>query len=474
MAGFMDYFTGGTGGTGFDLFGSDASGMNDLLTAQQQEAIKRQSMLAMAAQLLQAGGRSTQRTSLGQALGQGVMAGQQAQEKGTTGAVNQMLLRSKLDEAKRAQTQREQMSKLLLGDGAVGGAGMDAATQAINAPVSTAGPVGPTLQRAAMIPEIAQNAAAGGAPVGSPFAGLSQTQRALMAGLPADQQGKAMMDYLSGVQEYGAPQTFVRDGKTVMAQQNKFGQERVMQGATPYEALPQDIRAVQYLTGQSLAGAGPTGVSQVGEYRKQIAPKTEIINKLPAGPNQFVQAGGTAAMGRLSAATDIASAANDTLRNIDLIAPALDQAVLGPGADYRTVMTRIGSQLGVAGPNAEATLQNTRQVVQGLAQSELTAAAAMKGQGAITENERGLIKRVAAGDQSMTAGELRTGMAAMQKLANQRLMDQSTMLQTARQVPGFESMAPMFEVQPYRPQFNLGSSLNLGNALNKAIDKKAK
>jgi len=103
MAGFMDYFTGGTGGTGFDMFGGDASGMNDLLTAQQQEAIKRQSMLAMAAQLLQAGGRSTQRTSLGQALGQGVMAGQQAQEKGTTGAVNQMLLRSKLDEAKRAQ-----------------------------------------------------------------------------------------------------------------------------------------------------------------------------------------------------------------------------------------------------------------------------------------------------------------------------------------------------------------------------------
>ena len=75
MAGFMDYFTGGAGGTGFDLFGGDASGMNDLLTAQQQEAIKRQSMMAMAAQLLQAGGRSTQRTSLGQALGQGQCAG---------------------------------------------------------------------------------------------------------------------------------------------------------------------------------------------------------------------------------------------------------------------------------------------------------------------------------------------------------------------------------------------------------------
>jgi hypothetical protein len=431
--------------------------------------------------LLQAGGRSTQRTSLGQALGQGVMAGQQAQEKGTTGAVNQMLLRSKLDEAKRAQAQREQMSKLLLGDGAVGGEGMDAATQAINAPVAVAGPPGPTLQRAAMIPkmQVGMPAAAptgmpAAAPAGMPAAGnrfafLSPEQRAIIGGLPSDQQGKALLDAMAGRQKFGAPQTFMRGGKPVMAKYNEFNEEQVMAGATPYEAAPSGIKEYQFAVDQ-----GFTGTFQEFDTARKKAGATSVINKLPAGPNQFVQAGGTAAMGRLSAATDIASAANDTLRNIDLIAPALDQAVLGTGADYRTVMTRIGSQLGIAGPDAEATLQSTRQVVQGLAQSELTAAAAMKGQGAITENERGLIKRVAAGDQSMTAGELRTGMAAMQKLANQRLMDQSAMLQTARRVPGFESMAPMFEVQPYRPQFNLGSNLNLGNALNKAIDKKAK
>ena len=473
MAGFMDYFTGGAGGTGFDMFGAEASGMNDLLTAQQQEAIKRQSMLAMAAQLLQAGGPSSQRIGLGQALGQGVMAGQQAQEKGTTGAVNQMLLRQKLDEAKRAQAQREQMSRMLLGDGAVGGEGMDAATQAINAPVAAAGPMGPTVQRAAMIPQMPVGMPAA-APAGMPAAGnqfafLSPQQRAIMANLPTDQQGKALLDAMAGRQKFGAPQTFMRGGQPVMVRYNEAGEEQVMAGATPYEAAPSGIKEYQFAVDQ-----GFTGTFQEFDTARKKAGASSVINKLPAGPNQFVQAGGTAAMGRLSAATDIASAANDTLRNIDLIAPALDQAVLGTGADYRTVMTRIGSQLGIAGPDAEATLQNTRQVVQGLAQSELTAAAAMKGQGAITENERGLIKRVAAGDQSMTAGELRTGMAAMQKLANQRLMDQSAMLQTARRVPGFESMAPMFEVQPYRPQFNLGSSLNLGNALNKAIDKKAK
>jgi hypothetical protein len=258
MAGFMDYFTGGTGGTGFDLFGGDASGMNDLLTAQQQEAIKRQSMLAMAAQLLQAGGRSTQRTSLGQALGQGVMAGQQAQEKGTTGAVNQMLLRSKLDEAKRAQAQREQMSKLLLGDGAVGGEGMDAATQAINAPVAVAGPVGPTLQRAAMIPQMPVGMPAA-APTGMPAAGnqfafLSPQQRAIMAGLPSDQQGKALLDAMAGRQKFGAPQTFMRGGKPVTFQQNEFGEERVMEGVTPYEAAPSAIKEYEFAVKQGFDG----------------------------------------------------------------------------------------------------------------------------------------------------------------------------------------------------------------------------
>lgn len=258
MAGFMDYFTGGAGGTGFDMFGADASGMNDLLTAQQQEAIKRQSMLAMAAQLLQAGGPSSQRIGLGQALGQGVMAGQQAQEKGTTGAVNQMLLRQKLDEAKRAMAQREQMSRMLLGGGGAAGEGMDAATQAINAPVTSAGPVGPTVQRAAMIPQMPVGMSAA-TPAGMPSAGnqfdfLSPQQRSIIAGLPTDQQGKALLDAMAGRQKFGAPQTFMRGGQPVMVRYNELGEEQVMSGATPYEAAPSGIKEYQFAVQQGFPG----------------------------------------------------------------------------------------------------------------------------------------------------------------------------------------------------------------------------
>jgi hypothetical protein len=141
-------------------------------------------------------------------------------------------------------------------------------------------------------------------------------------------------------------------------------------------------------------------------------------------------------------------------------------------------MLRVGQQLGIAGADANQTLADTRQVVQGLARSELDAAAGMKGQGQITESERALLRRTAAGDQTMTAGEIRTSMAAMQKLANQRLGSYQELLQTSQTIPGFQQIAPMFQIQPYQSQFNLGGNLrsgadqNLGNAVQREVDRR--
>jgi hypothetical protein len=291
-----------------------------------------------------------------------------------------------------------------------------------------------------------------------------------MSLLPADQLAKSMTDVITASQEYGAPQNLMIGNKPVVVQYNKQGQRRVVSDAQPYEAMPPDIRAVEYLQGRQLGGTGAEGTAALGTYRSQLAPKTEV--KLPPGPSSFATGAGSAGAKRLQEATDAANSANDTLRNIDTIAPALNSAVLGPGADYRTAMLRIGKQLNIAGPNAEMTLQNTRQVVQGLAQSELTAAAGMKGQGAITENERALIKRVAAGDQTMLASELRTGMAAMQKLANQRIKEHEFIYANASKVKGFDEVAPLFQVMPYASQVNLGSDLNMGNAIDAAIKRK--
>jgi hypothetical protein len=44
----------------------------------------------------------------------------------------------------------------------------------------------------------------------------------------------------------------------------------------PYEAQSPDIRAVEYISGQPLAGTGQAGIGQVGQYRQQIAPRTQV------------------------------------------------------------------------------------------------------------------------------------------------------------------------------------------------------
>lgn len=450
MAGFMDFFSQATGG--------QAGGLNDLLTEEQRRAINQQSMMSMAAQLLQAGGPSDKRTSLGQALGQGFTAAQKAQQSGQTDALTQMLTRQKIDEFKKSNASSEAIRQMLLGK-QPGATDMNAAQAALAAP--SAGPAGPTIQRAQLMDTAPRQP--------DPLGFLSPTQRALIAAMPSADQAKYLTDAMASANKFGAPSSLMINGKPTVVQFNEQGAQRVIPNAMPYEAQPEGIRATEYLQGRSLAGTGPAGMQQVGEYRKQIAPQTTV--NLP-GPNDFLKGAGGIGSERLGSEMNAAISANNTLRNIDTIAPALDKAILGPGADYRTVMTRVGQQLGVAGKDSQEQLNNTRQVVQGLATAELEASAGMKGQGEITASERTIIKRMAAGDQNMTADEIRVGMAAMQKNAQYRQQAYSGTLQRAGTIPGFAGVAPMFQVDQYKPQTQLGGMLNFGSAINAELQKR--
>ena len=268
--------------------------------------------------------------------------------------------------------------------------------------------------------------------------------------------------------EFGKPEPMVVNGQVKMMQFNKLGQSREYTGATPYEAQSPDIRAVEYISGKPLAGTGTAGIGQVGEYRKQIAPTTKVDVKLPPGQSQFVAGAGTETIKVLGELTQGARSANDTLINVEKMLPALDKAILGPAADYRTTMLRIGQQLGVAGADANEQLANTRIVVQGLAQQELDAAAQMRGQGSLTEGERGILRRAAAGDQTLSAAEIRQALASAQKTARYRLATQEDYLKRAMKIPGFEQFAPMYEVVPYGGGGGGGGG---GNPLLNAIDR---
>jgi hypothetical protein len=411
-------------------------------------------------------------------------------QTGQTNAVQQMLLKQKLDEAKLTAKQREDFSALMSGlgtDAPLPPAAPLTPSQALLAPAG--GRTGPTPQNAAMIGQPAPapvapmaGASASSMPASSPaaqqsvFQMLSPQQRQLIAAQGPVEGSKTLLNMTQEAMKFGTPTAESRGGRAVLVSRNPFGQERIVEGSQPYEALPSDIRGTEYVYGQPLAGTGQPGMTRLGQYGTATKPPSNVV--LPPGPNQFVGAAGGVASARLEAGLNAAEAANSTLRNIDLITPALDTAVLGPAADYRTTMLRVGQQLGIAGADADQVLADTRQVIQGLARSELDAAAGMKGQGQITESERDLLRRTAAGDQTMTAAEIRTSMAAMQKLANQRLGSYQELLQTSQKIPGFQQIAPMFQIQPYQSQFDLsgnlrsGANQGLGNAVQQELDRR--
>jgi hypothetical protein len=445
-----------------NLFGGGGgdSELEKLLTAKQREQLGFQSTMAAAAALLKASGRSPQRIGLGQALGSALEAGQGAYEKGTTNAFQQMLLGEKLKEGQAERARQTAYGNLFSN---VTPTGLTPAQASLAAPIGTAGRVGPTPDRAALM------TAAPEAQQGGPFSFLNQTQRALLSGMKPEQGLPEILKMSQAAEEYGAPTPVVMNGKTVMVQYNKQGQPRIAQGVMPYEAQSPDIRAVEYIGGQTLAGTGPTGIGQVGEYRKQIAPTTKVDVKLPPGPSQFLAGAGTETIKVLGELTQGARSANDTLANVERMLPALDKAILGPAADYRTTMLRIGQQLGVAGADANEQLSNTRIVVQGLAQQELDAAAQMRGQGSLTEGERGILRRAAAGDQTLSAAEIKQALSTAQRVARSRLATQEDYLKRAMKIPGFEQFAPMYEITPYGGGGGGGGGNPLLDAVNRQL-----
>lgn len=117
-----------------------------------------------------------------------------------------------------------------------------------------------------------------------------------------------------------------------------------------------------------------------------------------------------------------ARSAVQTLNNVKQLESALGNVIVGPGANARVTLSRIGEVLGVNGKDATEQLTNTRNIMQGLARQELAAAGQMKGQGQITESERGILRRAEAGDISeLTVPELKTLVGALKKTSSYRV-----------------------------------------------------
>lgn len=199
------------------------------------------------------------------------------------------------------------------------------------------------------------------------------------------------------------------------------------------------------------AGAGATRVSN------NVAVNTEksFLNELAGGMGKQVDASLAQARG-----------ASDSLRTIGQLSDILNsgKVMAGPATKPAMLLTQLGSQLGLAGKDANETLQKTRAAMQQMAQLELDAAAQMKGQGQITENERDIIRRAASGDISMTLPELKTLTASLDKTARYRIERHNQNVQPLLANPNAAALAPFLTVpSPSQPKPQGGGVIDFGS-----------
>jgi hypothetical protein len=199
------------------------------------------------------------------------------------------------------------------------------------------------------------------------------------------------------------------------------------------------------------AGAGATRVSN------NVAVNTEksFLNEIAGGLGKQIEA-----------STGQARAASDSLRTIRQLSDILNsgKVMAGPATKTAMLLTQLGSQLGLAGKDANETLQNTRAAMQQMAQLELDAAQQMRGQGQITENERDIIRRAASGDISMTLPELKTLTASLDKTARYRIERHNKNVQPLIANPNAAALAPFLTVpEPQASQPAGGGVVDFGS-----------
>lgn len=213
------------GGLLGNMFGGGDSELEKLLTAKQKEQLGLQSTLSAAAALLKAGGRSPQRIGLGQALGSALEAGQGAYEKGTTSAINNLIIAQKLQEAKRAQDLQSQVAGILTGTPA----GLSPAQIALAAPGMQAGP---TVDRAALastIPQPSENEIKA-----AQYQKIADIYAAAGKGEDAKRYQDIARELNPRAEVVGQPfEVTDATGKPIMVQQFKSGKIQTMEGFGP-------------------------------------------------------------------------------------------------------------------------------------------------------------------------------------------------------------------------------------------------
>lgn len=350
--------------------------------------------------------------NFGQALGQSglgalgdLQAMRQQQERrklqeqqNQSQALQMQLMQQQLAEAQRATAEREQQTKFLRN--------LPDPTQAA---LSDGG--GPTMANAAKV---------------NPT--LAAMFRGVQAGVIP------LQSYLAATQKDETPITLGEGGMLVTRDGRKIA-------SNPKAVdLPSSVREYQFAQGQGFNGSLQDFITQ-----QKRAGASNVSVSMDKG---FGEAFAKDAAGALATSRDQARAAATTIQTIDRINGVLDsgKVALGPTSKFETFARQLAESAGIGGKDNAEKLANTRKVIQGAAALAVDGAAALKGQGQITEGERALVSRAAGGDvDSLTAPEIRALTGVLRKVNEQRISQHQQQLGNVGKQ--FQPFVPFYQVE---------------------------
>jgi hypothetical protein len=262
--------------------------------------------------------------------------------------------------------------------------------------------------------------------------------------LMATPEGRKTLSELVASQKAMAGETFKLGEGEKQYQRNPITGEvkEVAAGAPKEKATPAELQGYNFAVSQGYKGSF---IDYQTALKKAGAGNTVLNVANKTFGSEFAKGAGEA----VNTAFTSAQGAVGTLGRIESLKPVLEGGKLFSGtlAGSQVAAARIADALNIGGKDNAERLQNTAVAMQQLAGLELNAAEAMKGQGAITENERNLIKRAAGGDlMNMTAKEVSSLLNSLEKTSKYKISIHESNLKRLKQNPELSSIAQYYEL----------------------------
>jgi hypothetical protein len=424
MAGLLDIF----GTSGADTMG--LLGMSPADIQSNRDDAQAQALYALAGRLF-AGGKT------GQSIAEGLQLGQKAYKGGMQGVVQEQLQNVQLqDLIRKRKLEQQQLAEQQRIQGVIQGA--------VTKPQEMYG-------EDVMGQQVGEGMTAGG----------FDLQRAMPQLIGSAEGRKTLADLVASQKSMAGETTSLAEGAKLIRVNPITGKvETVAEGAPKEKASPADIQGYNLAKDQGYKGSFldyQTALKKAGATNIAVGDKS-FQSEFGKGVAEAVTSGYQAAQGAVS-----------TLSRIQTLKPLIsgDKLFSGTLGSAQVQASRVADALGIGGATNAEKLQNTAVAMQQLAGLELSAAEAMKGQGAITENERSLIKRAAGGDlMNMTAKEVSSLLNALEKTSNYKIQIHETNLKRLSKNKDLAPLAEYYQL-PTTPAVVDSSGLPAGVTVRK-------